>query len=85
MNNYYVSLIGPLLGCFLEVEANNEIEVRLAMNHSKLKNLWCSIYPLFATAVACTPADRVHNIRCSIESLVEDWYAYQQATKGISK
>jgi hypothetical protein len=46
MNTYYVSLTGPLLGIFLPVVAADENTVRLIMNHSKLKQLWCSVYPL---------------------------------------
>jgi hypothetical protein len=43
---YYASLTGPLLGVYypMPAELNDETECRLALNSSKLKGLWCSVY-----------------------------------------
>jgi hypothetical protein len=44
---FYASLTGPLLGLYYPLP--DELETReqrgIAMNTSKLKSLWCSIYP----------------------------------------
>lgn len=43
---HYASLIGPLTGLYypLPTELNTYIQQRKALNTSKLKALWCSIY-----------------------------------------
>jgi hypothetical protein len=40
----YASLTGPLLGLYLPLPFENPIAARLALNTSKLKGLWCSVY-----------------------------------------
>lgn len=43
---YYASLIGPLFGLYypLPPDLENEELMRVALNTSRLKDLWCSIY-----------------------------------------
>lgn len=46
MAKNYVSLTGPLLGIYFPVSDDwNEAQIRRALNTSRLKNLWCSVYP----------------------------------------
>jgi hypothetical protein len=40
----YASLTGPLLGLYLPLPFDNPIAARLALNTSKIKSLWCSVY-----------------------------------------
>lgn len=42
----YASLTGPLLGLYLPApaEIQTEDQFRVALNTSRLKNLWCSVY-----------------------------------------
>lgn len=42
----YASLTGPLIGLYYPIpaEMTSGIEERVALNTSKLKSLWCSIY-----------------------------------------
>lgn len=40
----YVSLVGPLVGWFLIFREGDEIEIRAALNCSKLSGLWCGVY-----------------------------------------
>lgn len=40
----YASLTGPLLGLYYPLPFHNEDECRRALNSSRLKSLWCSIY-----------------------------------------
>lgn len=43
---FYASLIGPLLGCYYPMPPDfNKAQCRAAMNSSRLKPLWMSIYP----------------------------------------
>jgi hypothetical protein len=41
----YASLVGPLLGTCLEIEASGHAHARYALNCSILKRVWCSTYP----------------------------------------
>lgn len=40
----YASLAGPLIGVFYPLPFENELANRFALNNSKLKDLWCSVY-----------------------------------------
>lgn len=40
----YASLTGPLVGLYFPLPSKSEEENRIALNQSKLQNLWCSIY-----------------------------------------
>jgi hypothetical protein len=40
----YASLTGPLLGLYLPLPFDNQIAARVALNTSRLKGLWCSVY-----------------------------------------
>lgn len=40
----YASLIGPLLGIYYPLPFEDEEKNRLALNTSRLKNLWCRVY-----------------------------------------
>ena len=41
----YASLIGPLLGLYYPLPDEPETVQRTMLSTSRLKNLWCSIYP----------------------------------------
>ena len=41
---YYASLMGPLLGLYYPLPFDNERQNRIALNTSRLKGLWCSVY-----------------------------------------
>lgn len=41
---HYASLIGPLLGCYYELPTEDPLKNRIAMQTSRLKNLWHHIY-----------------------------------------
>lgn len=43
MQNFYVSLVGPLCGYYLRVTAANEGDVR-HWAADKLGKMWCSVY-----------------------------------------
>jgi hypothetical protein len=74
MNLYYVSLIGPLIHCYLQVWAKNDLHVRLAMNYSRLSRAWCSVYD----SLPIVPGEEVKAlIDVTIENLVEDWHTYE--------
>lgn len=43
---YYASLIGPMLGLYYPMPAGfNKAQCRAAMNSSRMKSLWMSVYP----------------------------------------
>jgi len=42
----YLSLVGPLQGCYLPVEARTEEDARHWAASSQLARLWCSTYTL---------------------------------------
>ena len=49
MNDYYVSLVADLLGCYLHFRADDKEAVRLYMQKTYLKNNiwklpWCQVY-----------------------------------------
>lgn len=45
MARYYASLTGPLLGLYFPLPKGlNALQMRRALNTSKLKSLWCLIY-----------------------------------------
>ena len=79
MKVFYVSLIDPLLGCFLQVSAKTEKHVRVAVRMSRLNRLWCSVYD--------TPKDPFNPspiiIPTTIEKLVESsWHEYLKAIEA---
>ncbi len=41
---YYASLMGPLLGVYYPLPFQQERKNRAALNTSRLKSLWCSVY-----------------------------------------
>jgi hypothetical protein len=41
---YYASLVGPLLGAYYPLPFEDENDNRVALNTSRLKSLWCSVY-----------------------------------------
>ena len=86
MKKYYVSLVGVLLGCFLEVETRDDEDdenVRIAMNCSKLQSLWCSVYP--EGYIDCYIRDFGYSpkaiIPCKLSDLPIDWYQYERLIK----
>ena len=40
----YASLTGPLLNIYYPLPFNDHIKNRVALNESKLRSLWCSVY-----------------------------------------
>jgi hypothetical protein len=40
----YASLMGPLLGLYYPLPFESEYKNRIALNTSRLKSLWCSVY-----------------------------------------
>jgi len=41
----YASLVGPLLGLYYPLPFEDETICRLALQTSRLANLWCAVYP----------------------------------------
>ena len=74
MPRYFVSLTGPLLGLYLDVDAPSEDHLRLAMHHSKLKELWCAIYN--PEAFESYGAFTLHKVR--FDRLPFDHHDYEQ-------
>jgi hypothetical protein len=44
---FYASLIGPLLGVYYPLPFTSQVQNRIALSTSRLKDLWCSVYPDF--------------------------------------
>ena len=40
----YASLVGPLVDLYYPLPFEDEIKCRVALNSSRLKHLWCSVY-----------------------------------------
>lgn len=81
----YVSLVGPLIGCYLRVvDAPSVMALRLAMNNSRLVRCWCSVYSEddFGKASAHDWTPTVV-IQTRISSLVEDWDKYQSECDAL--
>ena len=79
METYFVSLIGPLLGCYLKIEdAPDKMTLRVALHHSRLKRLWCSIY---TRANMPNEMELVGKpaiiIPCRYSNMPEDWHKYE--------
>lgn len=49
MSRQYASLIGPLLGVYYPLPFADEGKNRVALQTSRLKHLWCSVYTLEET------------------------------------
>ncbi len=81
----YVSLTGPLLGCYLEVETD-ETRLRVALNSGKMKHLWCGIYQ--RADVEDSMSWRTHRrcsrvIPCTLDSLIGDGDLYRETLERI--
>lgn len=81
MSTFYVSLTGPLVGCYLRVQCQSETDLRTVMNACKLQRLWCSVYDTCpevpSTIIDITPRRLAldlpwHHLHPSLEH-PEDW------------